>query len=113
MEAARMKATTRSFKGATCVTVMNGRSRSAWLLTARARHELRGDARHVFALIAAHFQFELCGHARFAAGSGNTACAVGGAARDFAHRRQILERVRQPDNDHAVMEQRAMKRRDR
>jgi hypothetical protein len=64
-------------------------------------------------MIAAHFKFELRGHARFAAGSGNAARAVGSTARDLAHRREILKRVGQPHNNHAVMEQSAIKGGDR
>ena len=51
----------------------------------------------------AHFKFQGRGHAQFVAGAGYAPRPIGGTARDFAHRRQILEGIRQADDDHSVM----------
>src|ERR1019366_4817289 len=61
------------------------------------------DARHVLTLKTTHHQLEHARHAQFGPGAGHAAGSIGSTAGDLAHGGQILERVRQPDDDHAVM----------
>ena len=112
-----MKATTRSLQGAVAAgaeSVMAAQlERGLGRLAAGARNHLRGDACHVFSLIAAHFELQFRRHARFAAGAGHATRAIGCSAGDLAHGRKILKCVGQTDDNHAVVEQGAVKRGDR
>src|SRR4029077_760762 len=76
-------------------------------------HQTARDAHHVFALVAAHLELELRRHAQLASRTGHAARTVRRAARDLAHGGEILERVGQPHDDHAVVQERAVKRVDR
>src|SRR5438874_629001 len=75
-----------------------------------ARHEAARDAGDVLALIPAHLELERRRHARLAPCAGHAARTVRGAAADLAHGREVLEGVRQADNDHAVVQKRVVER---
>src|SRR6184192_197830 len=74
-----------------------------------ARHEAARDAGDVLALIPAHLELKRRRHAQLAPCAGHAARPVGGAAGDLAHGRDVLEGVRQADNDHAVVQKRVVK----
>src|SRR5438552_15944862 len=73
-----------------------------------ACHEAARDAGDVLALIPAHLELERCRHAQLAPCAGHAARPVGGAAGDLAHGGEVLEGVRQADNDHAVVQKRVV-----
>src|SRR6187455_659346 len=71
------------------------------------------ELRHVLALVPAQPELQRSRHARAVADAGNTACAVRSATGDLAHRGQLSVRIRQPDDDHSVMQQRQVEGGDR